>query len=218
MEHEPQDQKNTPDSGNPNAVNISRRNFSRLGAATPILLSLASPSVLGAPCLSNMMSGHLYQDRGECSFGWSPGGWKNPGGSEPDWNSTPFVYGTYDPARSYTKQNGTTQVCGTNKQNEHECYAGGTTLAQALGFYGLAVPTALLSLSGYSLVAILNDNTGNSTGNFAGHFVAALLNASHSGITYVLTPAQLVEIYNDPSKIPEPYTGNIGSFLDSTWN
>ncbi len=200
------------------SVNISRRNFSRIGAAAPILMSLASPSALGAPCLSNMMSGHLYQDRGQCSPGWSPGGWKNVGGSEPDWNSTPFQYGIYDPKATYTQGgSGKKKKCGRNSKNQPECYVEGTTLSEALGYYGLGCPSGLVSVCHLPMATILNENPGGSTGNFAGHFVAALLNASHSGITYVITPSQLVGLYNDPSTIPEPYTGNIGSFLDSTW-
>ncbi|MEZ5529311.1 MAG: hypothetical protein R3E57_05195 [Porticoccaceae bacterium] len=195
---------------------LSRREFSRLGA--PVLLTLASRPVFGGNCLSNMMSGNLSDpDRGECGPGWSPGGWKAPGGSEPDWSKTPFEYGSYASNNTYTKQNGSQQACGANKQNEWECYTGGTTLAQALGYHGLAVPGGLSGVANQTLRQILFENTGGSTGNFAGHFVAGLLNASHSGITYILTPQQLVDIYNDPSLIPEPYTGDFGGFMDSTW-
>jgi hypothetical protein len=56
-------------------VDVRRRAFTRLGAtSTPVLMTLASRPVFGANCLSNEMSGNLSDpDRGNCSFGLSPG-------------------------------------------------------------------------------------------------------------------------------------------------
>lgn len=56
-------------------VDVKRRAFTRLGAtSTPVLMTLASRPVFGANCLSNEMSGNLSDpDRGNCSFGLSPG-------------------------------------------------------------------------------------------------------------------------------------------------
>jgi len=60
-------------------VDKSRRRFSKAGAATPILMTLASQPVFGNACMSRMMSGNQSAARQTipCTFGYSPGSWKN---------------------------------------------------------------------------------------------------------------------------------------------
>ena len=75
-------------------VDKSRRRFSKAGAATPILMTLASQPVFGNACMSRMMSGNQSAAHKTipCTFGYSPGSWKNietKGGSinEATWHS-----------------------------------------------------------------------------------------------------------------------------------
>ena len=66
-------------------VSESRRRFAKAGLlASPILMSVASRPVFGAPCLSNILSGNLSDpDRGQCRPGDSPETWKSNPGSWP---------------------------------------------------------------------------------------------------------------------------------------
>lgn len=228
MQENPQQDTSPKASGRPDSgmtstqrggINQSRRRFARIGAVSPVIMTLASQPVLGAPCLSNMMSGDLYQDRGSCSLGFSPGAWKNPGGSDGDWSQVPFSYGDYNDDGTFIKINpaGKEQErnCSNNNENEVACYINGTTLAEALGISGVeGFPKGLEQLADYSLRDILNENTGGSTGNFAGHFVAALLNAESTAFNYILTAQQLVDLYNGA---PVPGDLPLNVFLDSTW-
>ncbi len=186
-------------------ISGSRRRFSRLGlGAAPIIVSLVSKPVLGAQCLSNMLSGNLSDpNRGNCSKGWSPGGWGRPGGTingVPDaqaWASTGYTYGIYKTS------------CGFD--NKAKCYEGGSTVAY--------LPAGLLtgSDSSKTLREVLLDE-GQQRDR---HVLAAWLNArlsENSGgtFTYVLTTAQVLGLANGSIPLPQPYA-DINNFLDSTW-
>jgi hypothetical protein len=186
-------------------IDVSRRHFSRLGAATPVLLTLASRPVFGANCLSNMMSGNLSDpDRGQCSPGWSPGGWKNPNGqingmpTITAWQAAGYYYGELDGNndRSCVRRNGTIK-------NKRECYSGGSV-------YG---DTPLPGNDSRTLLEILGTN------DIKKHFIAALLNASLSentgSFSYILTVNQVIGLSN--RTIPVPGGQSLRSFLDSTW-
>ena len=57
------------------AVDQSRRKLAKIGAAAPVIMTLASKPVFGAQCLSQMMSGNASVDiNGSCALGTSPGG------------------------------------------------------------------------------------------------------------------------------------------------
>ena len=60
-------------------IDISRRGFTKIGASAPVLMTLVSRPVLGANCMSEMMSGNLsdhgQNDHGSCSAGKSPEAW-----------------------------------------------------------------------------------------------------------------------------------------------
>lgn len=56
-------------------VDLGRRKLAKIGAAAPVIMTLASKPVFGAQCLSQMMSGNASADvTGSCALGTSPGG------------------------------------------------------------------------------------------------------------------------------------------------
>ena len=191
-------------------VDESRRQFSRLGAATPVLLTLASRPVFGGNCLSNMMSGNLSNpDGGQCSFGWSPGGWRNPKGEVNGmdtldaWDAAGYYYGELDGNgdQSCFKRGHTTE--NPRIKNKRECYSGGSV-------YG---DTPLPGGDSRTLIEILGTN------NIKKHCITALLNASLSenvsNFNYILTVDQVVGLCN--GSIPVPGGQSLRSFLNSTW-
>jgi len=179
-------------------IDSSRRGFSKLGVAVPVMMTLASKPVLGANCLSNALSGNLSDPtRGNCSFGWSPGGWKTDGGA-PDWSSTPFVYSDYDKSKP--------------KKDKHKAssYTGGTTLGE----------TVLAGLGGgiyddKTLTGLLWEFPGNSGLHPVGHMISALLNANSSDIEYGLSESQLVDLILGNIAVPGGLT--LTTYLDTTW-
>lgn len=191
-------------------VDVSRRHFSRLGAVTPVLLTLASRPVFGGNCLSNMMSGNLSDpDKGQCGPGWSPGGWKNPKGqingmaTLDAWNEAGYFYGVLDgnETRSCFKPRHTTE--NPQIKNKRECYSGGSVFGD----------TPLPGGDSRTLIEILGTN------DIKKHCIAALLNASLSentdGFNYILTVDQVIGLCN--GSIPVPGGLSLRSFLDSTW-
>ena len=196
-------------------VDESRRGFAKIGAAAPVLMTLASQPVFGANCLSNALSGNLSDpDRGNCAFGWSPGGWRNTQGAEPNWEwvMPQYHYGDYDPSNTW----GDNKSCGKpSTQNKWECYSDGTPWSLTPIFGTTALGS---SDPDKTLREILNTEEGS----LRWLSVAALLNATASenhnpaGFTYILTVLQLVGLLNgDP--LPPGFT-DLGDFLDWTWN
>jgi hypothetical protein len=194
-------------SGEQTEVRESRRRFSRLGiGVAPIVISLVSKPVLGAQCLSNMLSGNLSDpNRGNCRLGTSPGGWGNPGGNingvsaATAWGRTGYTYGVYKDS------------CG--HRNKARCYEGGSTVA--------SLPPGLMtsSPSTKTLREVLLDEGSH---NRDRHVLAAWLNAKFSEnsggtFTYILTTAQVIGLANGSIPLPQPYL-DLNSFLDSTWN
>jgi hypothetical protein len=194
-------------------VDKSRRRFTKTGAATPILMTLASQPAFGwgggMQCMSNMMSGNLSDpNRGDCDLGWSPGGWCNPVGKVNNmdtiwaWNSAGFDYGVYDPAGT---------GCHPPNDNKPDCYSGGSTISDmpaGINADGFAGDTPLRE--------IICQTAGG--GSDTRHCITAYLNASLPGIDYVLTKAQVIGLCN--GTIPVPPGDNsvsLKSFLDGTW-
>ncbi len=194
-------------------VDVSRRQFSRLGAVTPVLLTLASRPVFGGNCLSNMMSGNLSDpDGGQCSYGWSPGGWRNPVGKVNGmktidaWEAAGYFYGTILPEPEKGEEDTRPSECvkGNGKtKNNWNCYSDGSV-------YG---DTPLPGGDPRTLREILQTN------DLKKHCITALLNASLSenveGYTYILTIDQVIGLCN--GSIPVPGNQSLRSFLDSTW-
>ncbi|MEH6570716.1 MAG: hypothetical protein V7709_16670 [Halioglobus sp.] len=66
----------TESQGKNQKIDISRRGFTRIGISAPVLMTLVSRPVLGANCMSEMMSGNLSQHgHDSCSAGYSPTAW-----------------------------------------------------------------------------------------------------------------------------------------------
>jgi len=79
-------------------VDQSRRKLAKIGAAAPVIMTLASKPVFGAQCLSQMMSGNASQHDGSCQLGWSPDEWSNPegtvnGSTSRAWSDAGFTMG-----------------------------------------------------------------------------------------------------------------------------
>ena len=187
-------------------VSEQRRRWAKLGLGAPIVMTLASRPVLAAQCLSNMMSGNLSNpDRGNCSKGWSPGGWGLPGGqihiySTPgSWTAIGLLYGNLTPNAN---------------PNQYDSYTGGATLANvpsALNQNGLA-STKLLR----EILVITPDNY-----QLTRHLVCAYLNAKLSALPgstfhYILTVQQVLDLASGVIAVPQGYSG-LQAFLGSTW-
>lgn len=179
--------------------NPGRRRLTGIGLGVPVVLTLASRPAFGGQCLSNMMSGNLSApDRGHCSRGWSPGAWKNTGGTI---NGLPTL-------SAWTKAG---CVYGTAKKvdNAWTC-TGGTLLTTA----GITAP------SGTAPKNTLSEALLNYPSSIQFHVVAAWLNAKLSeadaNYQYILTPQQVLDLASGAIPLPPGYQ-NLKSFLDSTW-
>ncbi len=186
-------------------ISTARRRFSRLGIGTaPIVISLVSKPVLGAQCLSNMLSGNLSDpNRGHCSKGASPGAWGNPGGGINGvrdalaWAQAGYVYGNYK------------ESCG--HRNQARCYEGGSTVT--------SLPAGMLTQSPNTktLREVLLDESHNRDR----HVLTAYLNAKFSensggAFMYILTTAQVIGLANGSIPLPSPYV-DLNTFFDNTW-
>lgn len=184
-------------------ISATRRRFSRLGiGAAPIVISLVSKPVLGAQCLSNMLSGNLSDpNRGHCDLGTSPGGWGQPGGNingfsdSAAWGMTGFTYGTKNSGHPTT-------------------YSGGSKTNQGV----LASILKESQNPPVYLRELLNQSNGGS--NRDRHILTAYLNALMSenlaspNFTYALSSAYVVSLAN--GTLP-PGGVDLNCFLDSTW-
>ncbi|MDD1628429.1 MAG: hypothetical protein LUQ26_13305 [Methylococcaceae bacterium] len=84
-------------------VEQRRRFIKGAAAATPVILTLASPSVFGVECLSQQLSGNASHTPGSCVLGNDPTYWKgqtsypspyNFNGSSPSLFNDPNAFGT----------------------------------------------------------------------------------------------------------------------------
>ena len=202
-------------------VDKSRRRFTKAGAATPILLTLASQPAFGwgnggMQCMSNMMSGNLSDpNRGNCELGWSPGGWCNVGGKVNGmdtiwaWTDAGYNYGVFfkDTMPPSPKPAGCT---GGQKRGKSICYVGGSTIGD--------MPSAI-NADGFASDTPLRDivcKTGVAKGEATDtrHCVVAYLNASLSMLNYILTKQQVIDLCNGG---PVPGGLPLRDFLDTTW-
>lgn len=189
------------------SLNSGRRKITGLGVGAPLILTLASRSVLAtnAQCLSNQLSGNLSHPRGYiCHLGWSPGGWGQPGGNIGSrstanaWSAIGYTYGNL-------KQGG--------QANKFDDYIGGTTMSQ--------IPSWLIKDSVLGTKRVAEVLVNNSAYNTTRHLIAAYFNALLSELTgstfkYVLTTTQVQQLAN--GTITPPGGKSISEFLDTTWN
>ncbi len=193
----PQSSVEMPESAQ-QSVSSSRRKLAGFGLGAPVIMSLASRPVMGAQCLSNMMSGNLSDpDRGQCVEGNSPGGWGQPGGT--------VAGGVKDPV-AWT-------AIGFSLTS---------TVAQITS-NGLNVPSAVPSSA--TLGDVLNSNMHPAFDKDAWMLARATINAYlnalagasfGSSFQYVLTPQQVIDLSNGTIPIPPGYT-NLKDFFHSTW-
>lgn len=171
-----------------------RRQLAKLGFGAPILATLASRPVFAGQCLSNMMSGNLSNpNRGNCSKGWSPGGWGQLGGN----------------VHIYTTINAWTAI-GFNYNT-----ATMANVPPALNKDGVPQTTLLKTL-------IMVPQTGQLTRHFVcAYFNAKLSALSGSTFMYILTTQQVLDMATGAITIPlgaPGYPGDFNTFFDSTWN
>lgn len=176
----------------------ARRKLVGFGLGAPVILSLASRPVMGAQCLSNMMSGNLSDpDRGLCVKGNSPGGWGNSGGE---------VAGVKDPVAW--------SAIG---------FSLSSTVAQITS-KGLYVPGAVPSSA--TLANVLNSDKHPSYDKEAWMVARATINAYlnalagaafGSSFQYIMTPQQVIDLSNGTIPVPTPYA-NVKDFFHSTWD
>lgn len=189
-------------------VNEKRRRLAKFAVGAPVLMTLASRPVFAGQCLSNMLSGNLSPGHvnGNCSKGWSPGGWGEPGGNVHTystvgaWSAVGLGYGTYQSS------------CGHD--NKYECYTGGATLGDVpSGLNKDAMPSTTL------LRAVLTIDPDSH--QLTRHLVCAYLNALLSALPgssfhYVLTPQQVLDLASGATSYPSGFA-SLQSFLGSTW-
>jgi len=184
----------------------NRRKITGIGVGAPILMTLASKQVLAGQCLSNMLSGNVSDpDRGNCSMGWSPGGWGQPGGMIHSyttlgaWEKAGYFYGTLVSSGSQGRGNGKDE------------YSGGS-LVRDTPFLAPADKPDL------TMREALTDKKYK--GSLLFHLMAAWLNAKLSendpSFQYVLTPEQVVGLASGTINLPPGYS-DLQSFLDSTY-
>ncbi|MDD2658235.1 MAG: hypothetical protein PHY54_00965 [Methylococcales bacterium] len=187
-----------------------RRFVAGVSVAAPVILTLASPSVLGqVQCLSQQMSGNASQKPGSCALGLSPGYWMN----HTNWPS-PYSYGTLKTQR--TKTSTTPTITGGTK-----CLA---AFGSAPGPW--FTPDSKKEPTNFNLqmsVILLGTDPNQPGANFNGgviwHLVAALLNAANSS-NYVLTVAEVKGLWTGSTKPLPTYissNANIIAFLETTW-
>ncbi|MCG2577775.1 hypothetical protein LZ012_12295 [Dechloromonas sp. XY25] len=194
----------TEEIGTTESMNAGRRKIARLGVGAPLVLTLASRSVLANQCLSNMLSGNLSDPTRDsiCQKGWSPGGWGQPGGMIGSyttlgaWQAIGYNYGTLKPNCS---------------ASQVSCYTGGTKMSGLpswLNKDGVAGSTRVVDV-------LLN----NSAYNVTRHLICAYFNAKlgelGGSFHYVMTVAQLQQLAS--GALLPPGGMSISAFLDSTW-
>lgn len=193
-------------------VDKNRRRFTKAGAATPILMTLASQPVFGGgmQCMSNMMSGNLSDpNRGNCDLGWSPGGWCNPVGKIAGRDTLlawDLALGTDSYGIFYADVPVDAPIeCKTNGQPRKDsmCYVGGTVVSL---------------IDSRPLREVVCDPKTET--NEPRHCAAAYLNAKlseklGSQFNYVLTVKQVEELCAG-GPLPTGYN-SLNEFLDSTW-
>lgn len=191
--------------GRTESMNAGRRKIARLGVGAPVVLTLASRSVLANQCLSNMLSGNLSNPtRGNCDKGWSPGGWGQPGGMISTyttlgaWQAIGYTYGTLKPN------------CNASQT---ACYTGGTKMS--------GLPSWLNKDNVATNTRVVDVLNNNSSYNLTRHLICAYFNAklgelAGGSYNYILTVTQVQQLASGTILPPGGMSLNI--FLDSTWS
>lgn len=222
-------------------VDKSRRAFARAGMAAPVFLTLASRPVLGAQCLSQMMSGNASQiSDGSCEPGFGIETWSNPNatllGSDVvarkvvgvgrgifQWDedtgfSLARIFGTEQGREVFQWAGNRGFIFGKFKlkpdqltPDKSDDYTGGTTFNEVFPAFGSFDTNYGMTRRSITMREILCEEPGS----IKAHFVAAMLNAQYVP-NYVLTTRQVLELWSGMSPIAATIT-NINEFLESTW-
>jgi hypothetical protein len=207
------DQRATEKSNPLGVKGKERRKLAGLGIGAPVVLTLASRSVLAGQCLSNMLSGNLSDPNrnSTCSKGWSPGGWGQPGGNISSyttlgaWTAIGFNYGYYDKNLPNCSANGSA--------SQAVCYSGGSKISN--------LPDGALNPDGAPATATLREVL-NDPKNYqkTRHLICAYFNAKLGALPgstfhYILTVQQVLDLAH--GTLTPPGGMSINQFLDSTW-
>jgi len=184
------------------SIDQSRRKFTKAGAATPIIMTLASQPVWGiGPCsISGFMSGNLSEPQRiyDCTggFGCTPGFWKNHPGVWKD------LTGVSPGHCKQVKVKGALTDCTVWDPNTGFCLSpaakceiwDGSTAAGATTFSSIFGYT---SAYGDTLMEVLQSQApgNNAQGSLDWHACAAVLNALADPIEYGATGAEVVAAY-----------------------
>lgn len=200
-------------------VDKSRRSFAKVGAAVPVIMTLASKSALGESpyhCTqSGIQSGNQSSRIGtgvDCHQGFSPGAWKTPAdsgdGSLDQWlkaGCNPFTINLSEPkcVSAIFQGNTATKICDSNKT------FGNLTAKSA--YYkikgkGFTTATTFNAIFGGSDNRSLHDILMTEEGSLEFHAIADYLNAAQPkpnnlfGSVYDdITPSYIVNVYNSSS-------------------
>ena len=160
-----------------------RRFIKGAGIAAPVVLTLASPSVFGIQCQSEIASGNQSQNpNGSCELGKSITELSSPS-SQAVWTAAGYTYGT--------KQSQDTDICSN--------YSGGTKFSDVFGVN----PTTAVSpssLADTTMLSIICSATTNTT--LDAYLVAALLNAKTPGSNYLYTGPEVIKLKNKTLGVP----------------
>jgi len=202
-------------------VDLGRRKLAKIGAAAPVIMTLASRPVFGAQCLSQMMSGNASHQEGSCSLGWSPGGWCNAGGevnhvpTSQAWSDAGLTMGTKvcssGNGQGNGPGNGQGSGLGDGSGNGNCTFDGGSPVTE----------TPFSPPGGYpDDISILEVITDPAIDPELRHCLTAYLNAclseSTANFNYILTKAQVLDLCSGGT-LPPPYT-SLTVFLDATWS
>ena len=192
-------------------INEKRRRLTKFAVGAPVLVTLASRPVFAGQCLSNMLSGNLSPGHinGNCSKGWSPGGWGLPGGQVHiyttigAWQAIGFAYGSLIP---------------DGNASQLTSYTGGATIA-TLTSMGVGVLNKNAVDPNVPLREVLGVDP--SLRQDTRHLVCAYFNALLSALPgstfhYILTPQQVLGLASGTTSFPTSYS-SLQSFLGSTW-
>lgn len=193
-------------------VDKRRRFIKGAGIAAPVALTLTSPSVFGALCLSEMMSGNTsLTGTGSCDLGFSARVWGNPNGKVGEqstieaWNAIGFSYGE----KKKTKIFEAFSIGGNNdkededsnkndKEDNSDPYEKGTKFSEV--FHGNSDQRSLREILGKGNRADKN-------------LVAVMCNAKYFK-NYILTPDQVIGLCNGAIPSPSGYN-NCNDFFES---
>jgi hypothetical protein len=199
-----QEPQNPNDNTEQAAVEKRRRFIKGAGAASPVILTLASSSVFGQQlCLSQQLSGDTSgHPIANCEEGHPPSWWADPAHLN-DWTSAGFVYGTLK------NGNPNSALCSS--------YKDGTAFNSSLAFGSLS---GCITNNG-QLGKPMQDLMCSGSSSDIAVWSAAMLNtglASAHLLNYVLTREQLLDLWvnhNPPSPFAQTCPGTL-LFLKAT--